>query len=52
MNRKIGYAIAKMMGKLHRDKHKETLNKWFIRQGVQLEMGGGGVQAGLIYVQI
>ncbi len=41
MNPKIGYAIAKLLSKLRREKNKETINKYFIKQGVNL-VGGGG----------
>ena len=30
MNPKIGYNVAKIIGIIRRDKHNETLNKWFI----------------------
>lgn len=39
MNPKIGYAIAKLLSKLRREKNKETINKYFIKQGVNL-VGG------------
>jgi hypothetical protein len=39
MNPKIGYAFAKLVSKLRREKNKETINKWFMKQGVDL--GGG-----------
>lgn len=37
MNRRIGYYIAKIYGTIKRDKHKETLNKWFEKQGITLK---------------
>ena len=36
MSPSIGYILAKFRGKIRRDKHKETLNKWFIKCGVNL----------------
>lgn len=36
MSPTVGYFFAKLIGKIHRDKHKETLNKWFIKRGVNL----------------
>lgn len=42
MNPQIGYFGAKIFGRLKRDKHKETLNKWFKKCGVHLEHGGNG----------
>lgn len=44
MNPKVGYFLAKLIGRIKRDKHKETLNKWFIKQGVSL--GGDGLCTG------
>lgn len=35
----IGYLIAKLIGKIRRDKHNETLNKWFAEQGVKFRGG-------------
>ena len=40
MNPTVGYFMAKFLGKVRRDRHKETLNRWFEKQGVKL---GGGV---------
>lgn len=40
MNPTVGYFMAKFLGKVRRDRHKETLNRWFEKQGVKL--GGGG----------
>lgn len=42
MNPHIGYFLAKLLGKIKRDKHKETLNKWFEQQGVKLKKDGDG----------
>lgn len=42
MNRHIGYYFAKIIGNIKKDKKKETLNKWFIKQGVHLEEDGEG----------
>lgn len=39
MNPKIGYAIVKLLSKLRREKNKETINRWFIKQGVNLAGG-------------
>lgn len=36
MNPSVGYFLAKLHGKLRRDKRKETLNKWFMKRGVTL----------------
>lgn len=47
MTQTIGYFFAKLLGKIRQDKHKETLNKWFMKRGVKLlgypEAFGGGV---------
>lgn len=42
MNRQLGYFCAKLIGKLKRDKQKETLNRWFVKSGVHLELSGDG----------
>lgn len=42
MNGQMGYYFAKAICKLKREKYKETLNKWFIKQGVHLEQKGEG----------
>ncbi len=42
MNPQVGYFLAKVLGKLRCDKNKETLNRWFMRQGVNLVGGGKG----------
>jgi len=36
MNPKVGYVFAKLISKLRREKNKETINRWFINQGVNL----------------
>ena len=36
MSPTVGYFFAKLLGKIRRDKHKETLNKWFMKRGVKL----------------
>lgn len=36
MNPSVGYFLAKLHGKLRRDKRKETLNRWFMKRGVTL----------------
>lgn len=36
MSSTAGYFFAKLLGKIRRDKHKETLNKWFMKRGVKL----------------
>lgn len=41
MGAQFGYYFAKFVGKLKRDKHKETLNKWFEKQGVHFQTRGG-----------
>lgn len=43
MNPKIGYNVAKIIGIIRRDKHNETLNKWFIKRGVMLESDGKNI---------
>ena len=43
MNRRMGYYLDKIIGKIKRDKHKETLNKWFVKQGVNLKEGDGWI---------
>lgn len=43
MNGQVGYIVAKTIGKLKRDKHKETLNRWFAKQGVELRGGTGWI---------
>ena len=42
MNPHVGYFLAKIIGKIKRDRQKETLNKWFIKRGVHLENDGPG----------
>ena len=37
MNPSAGYFTAKLLGKIRRDRHKETLNKWFMKRGVKLD---------------
>lgn len=39
----IEYYIAKIIGKIKHDKNKETLNRWFVKQGVHLPSEGGNV---------
>lgn len=36
MSPTMGYFFAKLLGKIRRDRHKETLNKWFMKCGVKL----------------
>ena len=36
MSPTIGYFLAKLIGKIRRDRYKETLNKWFMKRGVKL----------------
>lgn len=38
----LEYNIVKLIGKIRRDKHKETLTKWFKKKGVNF-VGGGYV---------
>lgn len=56
MSPTAGYCFAKVLGKLRRDKHKETLSRWFMKRGVKLvgypealksspESLGGGTQS-------
>lgn len=42
MNPQLGYYLAKLIGKIRRDKHKETLNNWFKKRGVSLDTNGPG----------
>lgn len=42
MNPTLGYLFAKIISKLRHEKNKETINKWFIKQGVNLVGGGEG----------
>lgn len=58
------YFFAKLLGKIRRDKHKETLNRWFMKRGVKLagypealethpeKIGGGILNHGQIYAAI
>lgn len=39
----LEYYFVKLLGKIKRDKNKETLNKWFARKGVHLPEDGGNV---------
>lgn len=63
MSPTAGYCFAKVLGKLRRDKHKETLSRWFMKRGVKLvgypealksspESLGGGLNHGQIYAAI
>ena len=36
MSPNVGYFFAKFLGKIRRDKYKQTLNRWFIKRGVKL----------------
>ena len=40
MSPSVGYFLAKLHGKLRRDKRKEILNRWFVKQGVHFTGGG------------
>ncbi|HEL1969401.1 acyltransferase [Streptococcus suis] len=42
MNSQIGYVFAKILSKIKREKHKETINRWFVKQGVELRKGETG----------
>ena len=42
MKGQVGYVLAKIISKLRRERHKETLNRWFVKQGVELRGGGEG----------
>lgn len=35
----LEYYIAKIIGKIKRDQHKETLTKWFKKKGVKFSGG-------------
>lgn len=59
----VGYFMAKLLGKIRRDRHKETLNKWFMKRGVKLvgypeifetsqNNSGGVLNYGRIYAAI
>lgn len=39
--KELRYLAAKILGKLKRDKHKETIHNYFRKQGIRI---GGGVQ--------
>ncbi len=36
MSPNVGYFFAKFLGRIRQDKHKESLNKWFMKRGVKL----------------
>lgn len=39
MGAQVGFYIAKFIGKLKREKYKETLNRWLAKQGLHF-VGG------------
>lgn len=39
----LEYYFCKFIGKIKREKNKETLNKWFVKKGVHLPPKGGNV---------
>jgi len=43
LNRLLGFYTAKIIGKLRHDKHNDTLNRWFAKQGVNLVGGNGWI---------
>lgn len=38
MNPQIEYYIYKIISKIRKEKRKESLNKWFVKKGVHLEL--------------
>lgn len=43
MGAQFGYYFAKFISKIKREKYKETLNKWFQKQGVEFYGDGGWI---------
>ncbi len=41
MSGSIGYTLAKIKSKLKRERHKESINRWFVKQGIELRTDEG-----------